>query len=432
MPWPSVLDSLVNVAQPGVDFLYSQKRAKLGSHGFTPDLRAHVRRAPGRCFRPLWRPWDMWAAINQLFWDDQLSPGPIHWGLTAGCSFGWFLGHGHSGQITLHEALTGTAFDDWVMADRSQARSSWNMPLSAFGIGTALGTLLHESMHQAHHQRGQEYGLDRLGNREPHHCQTWGDECARIAPMVGQPTLTWPVYIERKESTEKVFNRIERQHAAGNPFNPYNFSRNELSNRRQWIQIPTINGEQIDPADWDGPPLATTGEMTMFPRATYERMGLPPANRVGLILAAADPLPAPEVITPADGPTPASPAAGSVRRKIRSWIKANPGHTNLPAAQQWAGKDRSQPPRPAPPPGPAGIVWHTQRHLLNRSRSCCPPWGWGRSSPVSNGQKEEEVSALIRSLPQNRSWPGCPAESLQHGWLPIRLRQGPGGQTTGR
>ena len=286
--------------------------------------------------------YDMWAAINRRFWDGQLTPGPIHWGLTAGCSFGWFLGHGHSGQITIHEALTGTAFDDWVMADRSQARSSWNLPPSAFGIGTALGTLLHESMHQAHYQRRLEYGLDRMGNREPHHCQTWVDECARIAPMVGLPTLTWPVYIERKESIEQVFNRIERQHTAGNSFNPNNFSRNELSNRRQWIQVPTINGEQINPADWDGPPLATTGEITMFPRATYERMGLPPADRVGLILAAAESVPAPVVITPEDT-TPASSTAANARLRIRRWIKANPDHTNLPAAQQWLAKLEAAP-----------------------------------------------------------------------------------------
>lgn len=228
--------------------------------------------------------YDAWAAINHRFWNGQLVPGPIHWGLTAGASAGWFLGHGRSGQITIHEALTGTDFDDWVMADRSRERSSWNLPPSAFGIGTALGTLLHESMHQAHHQRGQEYGLDRLGNREAHHCQTWVDECARIAPLIGLPTRTWPVYIERKESIEEVFNRLERQHSRGGRLDPNKLTRTGLANRRQWIQSPTIDGETIDPADWDGPPLAKPGEITMFPRASYEQMGVTPADRVGLIL----------------------------------------------------------------------------------------------------------------------------------------------------
>jgi hypothetical protein len=228
--------------------------------------------------------YDMWQAINRRFWDDQLTAGPIHWGLTAGCNFGWFLGHGRGGQITIHEALTGTDFDDWVMADRSQARNSWNMPSTAFGAGTALGTLLHESMHQAHHQRGLRYGLDRLGSLEPHHCQVWVDECARIAPMIGLPERTWPVYIERKESVEQVFNRLEREHTAGGRFDPNNFRRNELSNRRRWVQVPTINGDAVDPADWKGPALARPGEITGFPRATYEGMGVPPADRVDLIL----------------------------------------------------------------------------------------------------------------------------------------------------
>ena len=296
--------------------------------------------------------YDMWAAINRRFWDDQLTPGPIHWGLTAGCVFGWFLGHGHSGQITIHEALTGNDFDDWVMAGRSQTRSSWNLPPAAFGIGTALGTLLHESMHQAHYQRRLEYGLDRMGNREPHHCQTWVDECARIAPMVGLPTLTWPVYIERKEHIEQVFNRIERQHAAGNAFSPNTYSRSELSSRRQWIQVPTINGEQINPADWDGPPLATTGEINMFPRATYERMGLPPADRVGLILAAAESVPAPVVvITPED----TTPAAASDTLSIAA-ATPDPRRDGASPAHPAPAKKKFQPLADLYPRSPDGLA----------------------------------------------------------------------------
>jgi hypothetical protein len=48
------------------------------------------------------------------------------------------------------------------------------------------------------------------------------------------------------------------------------------------------------------------------------------------------------VITPA-GTTPASPTAAQVRTRIRRWIKANPGHTNLPAAQQWLAQLEANP-----------------------------------------------------------------------------------------
>jgi len=50
----------------------------------------------------------------------------------------------------------------------------------------------------------------------------------------------------------------------------------------------------------------------------------------------------PVVITPAE-PPPASPTAAQARLRIRNWIKANPAHTNLPAAEQWLARLEANP-----------------------------------------------------------------------------------------
>jgi hypothetical protein len=54
-------------------------------------------------------------------------------------------------------------------------------------------------------------------------------------------------------------------------------------------------------------------------------------------------VPAPVVTTPAEPASPASSTAAQARRRIRSWIRSNPGHTNLPAAEQWLAKLEANP-----------------------------------------------------------------------------------------
>lgn len=221
--------------------------------------------------------YDMWDLINTRFWNGSLVPGPIHWGLTAGCNFGWFLGDSNGGRITIHEALTGTDFPDFVQADRRIERNSWGLSSDYFGLGTALGTLLHEAMHQAHRQQGLSYCTDRRGEYEPHHNPIWLAECERVAPLIGLPALTWPLYIDRKESIPEVVARLGEVRASA-------FTRQELANRRMWISVPTIDGAEVDPSTWDGLPLASTEEICCFPRATYQDMKISPADRIPLIL----------------------------------------------------------------------------------------------------------------------------------------------------
>jgi hypothetical protein len=227
--------------------------------------------------------YNSWAAINQRFFNNQLTPGSILWGLTAGCNFGSF--NPNNNCITLHEALPGRDFakqakahgeSDWVMANRDQHLASWNLNPDSFGIGTALGTLLHEAMHQAHCQQGLRYGANG------HHNTIWLAECQRVAVMIGLPDRIWPLYKQRKETADEVRTRIG---AAAD-----NLTGKQLNNRRQSIWVPTIDGQEVElelgdqGLTYQGQLAADTSEITGFPRQSYKRHEIEVADRVGLIL----------------------------------------------------------------------------------------------------------------------------------------------------
>ena len=233
--------------------------------------------------------YDNWQAINERFFAGSLRHGAILWGLTAGCNFGSF--NPNNGAITLHEALPGTDFakaakaqgeSDWVMANRGKSFTSWGLPSRAFGIGTALGTLLHEAMHQSHHQQGLRYPEGRKG-LEAHHNQIWVTECERVAKMIGLPDRIWPIYVEKKETADEVRQRLGSE-ANG-------LTGKQLNNRRAWIWAPTVDGEPIEligsvsgPTTLAGQLVAEASEITGFPRASFNRHGIEPADRVALIL----------------------------------------------------------------------------------------------------------------------------------------------------
>ena len=224
--------------------------------------------------------YDSWQLINSRFWGDSLEPGAILWGLTAGCDFGSY--NPNNNAITLHEALPGRDFakqarklgtHDWVMADRSQLHLSWGAKPEEFGIGTALGTLLHETMHQAHYQRGMVYG------EEPHHNPVWRDECKRVSEMIGLAPRLWPLYVKRKEHAGEVRDRLGV--AADD------LSGSQINNRRKWVWAPTVDGVEIEvdiDGRWQGQLVAEAGELTGFPRGSYESDGVAVGDRVKLIL----------------------------------------------------------------------------------------------------------------------------------------------------
>jgi hypothetical protein len=233
--------------------------------------------------------YDSWAAINERFFAGNLHPGPILWGLTAGCNFGSY--NPSTNAITLHEALPGTDFAkaaeaqgerDWVMANRSKTFTSWGLPSTSFGIGTALGTLLHEAMHQSHRQQGLQYPEGRKG-LEVHHNSIWVAECERVAKVIGLPDRIWPIYVERKETADEVRQRLGAD-ANG-------LTGKQLNNRRQWVWVPTVDGEPIEligtvsgPTTLAGQRVAEAAEITGFPRVSFNRTGITPPERVGLIL----------------------------------------------------------------------------------------------------------------------------------------------------
>ncbi len=227
--------------------------------------------------------YNSWAAINQRFFNNQLIPGSILWGLTAGCDFGSF--NPNNGAITLHEALPGTDFaqaarergeSDWVMANRGKSFTSWGLPSTAFGIGTALGTLLHEVMHQSHHQQNLHPSPDH------HHNPIWIAECQRVATMIGLPDRIWPLYKKRKETADEVRARIG---ADAHPL-----TGKALNNRRQSIWVPTIDHQEVklecgdQGLTYQGQLAASPSEITGFPRQSYKRHHIDVADRVKLIL----------------------------------------------------------------------------------------------------------------------------------------------------
>ena len=97
--------------------------------------------------------------------------------------------------------------------------------------------------------------------------------------MIGLQPRLWVLYVERKERVDEVRARLG---AAAS-----DLTGKQLNNRRRWIWVPTIDGQEIavdDDGKYNGQLVATTGEITGFPRASYQDDGVTPAKRVGLIL----------------------------------------------------------------------------------------------------------------------------------------------------
>ena len=233
--------------------------------------------------------YEHWALLNQRFFADQLQPGPILWGMTAGAEFGAF--NPLNNAIALHEGIAGIDFAeqarrlgqwDWVMADRSQQYESWGLPPASFGIGTALSVLLHQMMHQYHHQTGLSGG-DHHDQDSPHHNPVWIAECRRLAPRIGLPKQIWPLYRRRKESIAEVELRLGEK--------ARHLSSRQLANRRQWIWVATLDDEEldVDALEAIGQQVASATEVVRFPVVSYHRYGIRPPQRTQLMLGQADP-----------------------------------------------------------------------------------------------------------------------------------------------
>ena len=226
---------------------------------------------------------DAWQSINIRFWDYSLNPGAILWGMTSGYDIGKYTPSNNT--ITLHEALTS---DDFT----KKARKSWGLYAESFGMGIALGVLLHESMHQAHYQQGIAYPLNRKGHPEPHHNSHWIAECQRIGDLIGITPRLWPLYVERKEHAEDVRARLlKAHHQDSQQPHPSTLSGNQINNRRRWIWVPTIDGNEIMPvvddlghATYFGQLIATTEEITRFPQASFSHQGITPTASLSFIL----------------------------------------------------------------------------------------------------------------------------------------------------
>ncbi|MDC0303121.1 hypothetical protein OAL13_00710 [bacterium] len=113
-----------------------------------------------------------------------------------------------------------------------------------------------------------------------------------VAALIGITPRIWPLYIERKEHADEVRSRLASAHTADDRQpNPSELSGAQINNRRRWTWVPTIDGAEITPdvADdgtetYKGQLIATTSEITGFPRQSYTDQGIKPVYRIPLIL----------------------------------------------------------------------------------------------------------------------------------------------------
>lgn len=109
-----------------------------------------------------------WVELNEQFWNGQLEPGGIFWGLTPhGSSLGFY--EPWRNAITLHTSLVKPKGDAWGQA-------------VLLGEKFAEDVLLHEMIHQSIHQ------LTDYRGKESHNCAPWCKEVNRLIPMLGLET----------------------------------------------------------------------------------------------------------------------------------------------------------------------------------------------------------------------------------------------------
>jgi hypothetical protein len=114
--------------------------------------------------------YETWVSHNALYFNGELRPCPIQWGLTPhGHSLGYFSPD--LVRITLHTSLVVPRSDAWHMRD-------------LLGPKIASDVLLHEMIHQYVYQVNGHDG----GGTSCHNNDCWAAEVNRIAAILGLPS----------------------------------------------------------------------------------------------------------------------------------------------------------------------------------------------------------------------------------------------------
>lgn len=109
--------------------------------------------------------YEQWEQHNIRYFDNQLIPGGIFWGLTPhGFSLGYY--ERWRNAITLHSSLVQPA-----------SNNPWSLG-SFLGEKLAKDVLLHEMIHQAINQ------IDNYDGKQSHNCQPWCDRLNQIIPLL--------------------------------------------------------------------------------------------------------------------------------------------------------------------------------------------------------------------------------------------------------
>ena len=116
--------------------------------------------------------YDTWAEHNAAFFNGELRPGGIAWGLTPhGYALGFY--EPWRNHITLHSSIVAPKGDAW-------GRGRLLGPLFASDV------LLHEMVHQAIAKRGGKV-------EESHNSEAWASEIMRISVLLGLECQAKPV-----------------------------------------------------------------------------------------------------------------------------------------------------------------------------------------------------------------------------------------------
>ena len=115
--------------------------------------------------------YDMWAELNEEYFEKKLKVGGIQWSLTR---YGHLLGFYDKGwnRITLHESL---------VVPRSE--SPWFLG-PKLGPLFARDVLFHEMIHQGINQHWRTFDGVRRGESS-HNNTWWASEINRLLPMIG-------------------------------------------------------------------------------------------------------------------------------------------------------------------------------------------------------------------------------------------------------
>lgn len=113
--------------------------------------------------------YDSWEQINRLYFDDELTPIPIIWGIT---NYSKSAGNINNGRMMLHNSIY-----------KPKSEKVWKCDAKWFGKKYVYDVILHEAIH--HKIRLNGGYKDNFAVSSSHNNPQWIDEIIRIGSLLG-------------------------------------------------------------------------------------------------------------------------------------------------------------------------------------------------------------------------------------------------------